>query len=132
VWLEEPKNGQPENVMEQAERPAEAAGGGALGLWISVAQSGRAETETHARQISGIPQCCSAATVFGHGAGDGNRTRTVSLGTNLMVRVLSTAGRILRWSADRGGRRLTVDDRWQGHAEGTESAAGMVRPAEWR
>ena len=46
-------------------------------MWPKVA---RARTETRVRQGTGIHEYDSAATVFELGAGDGNRTRTVSLG----------------------------------------------------
>jgi hypothetical protein len=56
---------------------------------------------------------------FGGGAGDGNRTRTVSWGTRLPLRsclLLSTAG---EQGCRRRSPRLTVADRPIGHAAGT-------------
>jgi hypothetical protein len=46
-------------------------------VWPKVA---RTRTETRIRQRAGIFEYGSAATLFACGAGDGNRTRTVSLG----------------------------------------------------
>ena len=69
------------------------------------------------------------ATFFAFRAGDGNRTRTVSLGTNLIWRI-----RCVRQDdrARRGHRvrpRLAATSRTLGHAEGTEWAR-VIRRAD--
>ena len=49
-------------------------------MWISVARSGPGEDRNACLTQNGILEYGSAATLFAFGAGDGNRTRTVSLG----------------------------------------------------
>jgi len=67
------------------------------------------------------------ATLFACGAGDGNRTRTVSLGTNLISRIHC----VRQDDRARRGHRvrlwLAVSSRTLGHAEGTE----WVRTTRW-
>jgi hypothetical protein len=97
-------------------------------VWPKVA---RARTETQARQRSGIPECCSAAAVFEHGAGDGNRTRTVSLGRVLIppcFRVLQRYWRPQLASGDpcRPGRVARV---WPGSL-GSRAAETYARRPE--
>jgi hypothetical protein len=53
-------------------------------VWISVAQSGPSMDRNADHKRTGIFQFAYAATLFACGAGDGNRTRTVSLGRVLI------------------------------------------------
>jgi hypothetical protein len=60
VRLEEPENGQPENVMEQAERPSELKM--SVEVWISVAQCGPRMDRKHGSAEAWNPPirlCCN-------------------------------------------------------------------------
>ena len=69
------------------------------------------------------------ATLFACGAGDGNRTRTVSLGTNLVRRNDCGRPRDVARGGRRLGPRLTVSGRQFGHVEGTARTHAWGRSA---
>ena len=63
--LEEPENGQPENVMELAERPPELKM--SVEVWISVAQCGPRMDRKHASSEAWNPPsrlCCNVLRVW--------------------------------------------------------------------
>ena len=82
---------------------------------ISAADGRRSRRENPAQFV-----CIATLFAHGlHGAGDGNRTRTVSLGTNLMSQSTAADRLFERGAATRLSPRLTVSRRQLGHAEGT-------------
>jgi hypothetical protein len=75
--------------MEQAERPSELKM--SVEVWISVAQCGPRLDGKHGSAEAWNHRFACVATFFVCGAGDKNRTRTVSLGTD------SLQGHSPRW-----------------------------------
>jgi hypothetical protein len=119
-------------MTEQAERPSERLKV-SVEVWISVAQSGPRMNRRHGSAEGWIHQFGSVATLFACGAGDGNRTRTVSLGRVLIpscFRVLQRYWRPQLASGDplRPGLVARV---WPGslgsRAEPTRAMAGAPR-----